>query len=423
MARRQRPIAIDLFAGAGGMALGFEQAGFDVVAATDIDPVHCAVYEYNFPSWSVICADARQIHGSDILARADAPRGRIDVVFGGPPCEGFSVIGKRDLDDPRNALVFHFMRLVLEIQPNYFVMENVPGLMAGTHREFLHEIMARFTSNGYAVNCQVLNAAEFGVPQARKRVFVMGCRLGLDLPSFPTRTHAPSDGCHTGAATRKTPTVWDAIGDLPEVEAYPELLERDWIRVKLGKGSRYARMCRTLDSDPADFSYPRKYDRSILTGMQRVQHRADTIRRFKNTAWGEKELKGKLKRLDPNGLCNTLRAGTPSDRGSHSAARPIHPHSPRYITVREGARLHSYPDWFHFHRTKWHGFRQVGNSVPPLLARAIASQVVSALGVRPRKPRKDITLREDSALLSLNMSEAAVRFAVDRRVIAPRKRH
>lgn len=421
--QEQRPTAIDLFAGAGGMALGFEQAGFDIIGAIDIDPIHCATYEYNYPLWYILCADAREIRGGDILQLADLTHEQVDVVFGGPPCEGFSVAGKRDIDDPRNALVFHFLRLVLEVQPKYFVMENVPGLVAGTHKKFLAEVLERYRTNGYNVPAfQQLDAADFGVPQRRRRVFLIGSRQDQPVASYPNPDHRAIDEVNGRHNMPKTPTVWDAIGDLPEIEKHPELLERDWLTDVPHPAGSYARRLDGMTRDPHDFSYPRVWDDSVLTGMARTRHGPNAIADFRATEWGHVEPKSHLFRLHPNGLCNTLRAGTPSDRGSFTAARPIHPYKPRCITVREAARLHSFPDWFRFHATKWHGFRQIGNSVPPLLARALAAGVMNALGKKPTRPRKKIRLPPESHLLTFNMTEAAKWFAVDRCVIEPRCR-
>ena len=134
---QERPIGIDLFAGAGGLSLGFEQAGFDVAAAVEIDPIHCATHEYNFPYSKVICASVTDLTGEDIRQRADLGNRQIDVVFGGAPCQGFSLIGKRTLDDPRNQLASDYVRLVYELQPRYFVFENVKGLTVGRHVKFL----------------------------------------------------------------------------------------------------------------------------------------------------------------------------------------------------------------------------------------------------------------------------------------------
>src|ERR1041385_3261010 len=146
-----RPIAVDLFAGAGGLSLGFEQAGFDIAAAVEWDPIHCAAHKLNFPYSAIICADLRTLTGESIRKASGIGRRAIDVVIGGPPCQGFSLIGHRVLDDPRNSLVLHFSRIVEELRPRAFVMENVPGMVTGGHTQVLEETIARFRKAGYRV--------------------------------------------------------------------------------------------------------------------------------------------------------------------------------------------------------------------------------------------------------------------------------
>jgi DNA (cytosine-5)-methyltransferase 1 len=406
----RRPIGIDLFAGAGGLSLGFERAGFDVVAAVEIDPIHSAVHEFNFPKTATICKSVVDLDGAEIRSRAGVGKRDIDVVFGGAPCQGFSMIGKRALDDPRNGLVHHFVRLILELKPKYFVFENVKGLTVGPHKKFLEEIIEAFQSDGtYRVltDYRVLNAADYGVPQDRRRLFLMGARKGFALPTYPE--------------PRRRVSVEEAIGDLPEVEDFPELVERDWTPAKYKTSSSYAKKLRGLVSDPCDFSYRREFDRHILTSSLRTFHTDLSRSRFAATSFGETETISRFHKLDPEGVCNTLRAGTNSDRGAFTSPRPIHPHTPRCITVREAARLHSYPDWFRFHVTKWHGFRQIGNSVPPLLAQAVATQLIEALKIEPIIPETLIELGEPF-LLSFTMADAARYFGVPGNTIAKRER-
>ncbi|MEY3868404.1 MAG: hypothetical protein RLZZ338_2295 [Cyanobacteriota bacterium] len=410
MRKKKRPIGVDLFAGAGGMTLGFEQGGFDVLAAVEFDPIHCATHEFNFPFCSILCRSMTDITAQEIRDNSPIGEQDIDVVFGGPPCQGFSLMGKRALDDPRNELVFHFMRLVIELNPKYFVMENVPGIAIGKHRHFLREIIHDFRANGYDVeeNYQVLKASDYGVPQTRSRLFLLGCREGLPLPKYPA------------ILPGKPPTVWDAIGDLPRIEDYPELWDSDSAIVPYGKPSVYAKRMRGILPLENDYSSPRKFDNQVLTGSIRTKHNEISMKRFEETKWGESEKISRFFKLDPKGLCNTLRAGTASNKGAFTSPRPIHPYQPRCITVREAARLHSYPDWFRFHVTKWHGFRQVGNSVPPLLGKAVASEIIRVLGVTPTKPRKKIDLGNED-LLKLKMSQAAQNYRVPSDIIAPRK--
>ncbi|MEB3829186.1 DNA cytosine methyltransferase [Phormidium sp. CCY1219] len=428
MNNNARPIAVDLFAGAGGMTLGFEQAGFDVLAAVEVDPVHCAIHCYNFPLWKVFCKSVEEMTGGEIRDKSSIGDRAIDVVFGGPPCQGFSTIGKRAEDDPRNSLVFHFIRLVGELQPKFFVMENVRGMTLGKHQEFLGEIIDKFQYYGYTVTLpyKILNAAHYGVPQNRERLFLIGGRQELlqteELKYPPPVTQPPRGSSNLPA----TPTVWEAIADLPAVENYSELRDRDWIERATPEGcatpvSPYARQMRGETPLDRDYAYPRQYNHTVLTGCARTNHSPGAMERFAKTLPGKTEPVSRFHKLDPQGICNTLRAGTPSNRGAFTSPRPIHPIAARCITIREAARLHSYPDWFRFHATKWHGFRQIGNSVPPLLAASVAAQIMERLGDKPLKPTLTIELANPE-LLGLNMSAASKHFGVDPHTIAPRTR-
>ena len=405
-----RPIGIDLFAGAGGLSLGFEQAGFDVVAAVEIDPIHCATHEYNFPHSVSICASVVDLTGTVIRQRSGLLDQDIDVVFGGAPCQGFSMIGKRAFDDPRNQLVFHYVRLVQELNPKYGVFENVKGLTLGKHSEFLEELISALGHIGYRVLVpyRVLNAADFGVPQDRRRLFLMAARADQTLPQYPVPSSART-------------TVWDAIGDLPDADNFAELEQADAVKAKWATNALYAKRLRGTVSDPQDFSHARRFDLNWLTASLRTQHTEVSKKRFMETEHGQTEPISRFRKLPPEGLCNTLRAGTDSARGAFTSPRPIHPFLHRVITVREAARLHSYPDWFRFHATKWHGFRQIGNSVPPLLGRAVAASVMRALGGAAVKPQHVLELGLET-LLTCDMRQAAAYFEVPRDVIAQRTR-
>jgi DNA (cytosine-5)-methyltransferase 1 len=406
-----RPIGIDLFAGAGGMSLGFEQAGFHVAAAVEIDPIHCATHEYNFPKSAAICASVADVDARSIRRAAKIGRSAVDVVFGGAPCQGFSLIGHRVLDDPRNSLIKEFVRLTVDLDAKYFVFENVKGLTIGAPRRILQETVEEFERFGYKVLLpyQVLNARDFGVPQDRKRLFLIGAKKGLGLPVYPLLNAVP------------TTTVWDAIGDLPNPDEYETLWQDDATPAKYGKASRYAKVLRGQTVDPDDLSLARMWNAKLLTSSMRTEHTKLSQKRFKATKPGEVEPISRFLKLDPNGVSNTLRAGTGSDKGAFTSPRPIHPIAPRCITVREAARLHSYPDWFRFHSTKWHGFRQVGNSVPPLLARAVAVQLAAVIG--PQKvPSASPLVLGDENLLRLSPKEAAERYGVSSAVMGRRLR-
>jgi DNA (cytosine-5)-methyltransferase 1 len=395
------------------MSLGFEQAGFEVAAAVEIDPIHGCVHKFNFPLCSVIPKSVKEVTGDEIRTVAGIS-GKVDVVFGGAPCQGFSMIGKRALDDPRNSLVMDFVRLVSELDADYFVFENVKGLTVGRHRKFLEELIEAFDQKGYKVRLPwlVLNAASYRVPQDRKRLFLMGAKKDLKLPLYPacltTRAGKPETGGPLAG-----PTCMDALHDLPDADKFKTLIENDEVRTEAwGIPSLYAREMRCMDPAAWHFGHPRLWNPEILTSSARTLHSDISQLRFEETEPGSVEPISRFFKLSPTGVSNTLRAGTDAARGAFTSPRPIHYRFPRCITVREMARLHGFPDWFRFHRTKWHGARQIGNAVPPPLARAVASSLITAMGLVPQRPKDAIPLGHP-ALLSMDMSRAAFHLEID----------
>ncbi len=410
-----RPIGIDLFAGAGGMSLGFEQAGFDVVAAVEIDPVHCAVHKFNFPHCAVIPRSVVGLKGSEIRLAAGIGNRSVDVVFGGAPCQGFSMIGQRVLDDPRNRLVLEFLRIVSELEAKSFVFENVKGLTVGRHKQFLDEFVAEAKRLGYEIRLpwRVLNASHFGTPQNRERLILYGAKRKEHLPNYPKPTTRPADGRGKLPIDLPLgPSVADAIGDLPDADSFDELVHTDAIRTDAwGEASVYAAELRCRSNNAWHYSYVRNWDPSVLTGSIRTEHSAISRRRFAETESGQTEPISRFYRLSAQGLSNTLRAGTDGARGAFTSPRPIHFSHARCVTVREMARLHGYPDWFRLHSTKWHGARQIGNSVPPPLAREVAASLISALGHVPTRPYEIVDLGAPE-LLEFTVSQAAHHFGI-----------
>jgi len=297
-----------------------------------------------------------------------------------------------------------------------FVFENVKGLTIGRHREFLDELVEAFDREGYRVRLpwQVLDAAEYGVPQHRERLILIGAKKGTTLPSYPAPSTIPSDrepmpltGLSFG------PTCRDALADLPDADLYPSLGAADFVKVThpTRPDNAYAIEMRCIEASSWHLGYVRAWDPKILTSSARTSHSEISQRRFESTRPGAVEPISRFFRLPPGGLSNTLRAGTDGSRGAFTSPRPIHYEHSRCITVREMARLHGYPDWFRFHVTKWHGAPQVGNSAAPPLGRAIASEVMKAIAAIPTRPERSIALG-DPALLSLDLTAAASRFGV-----------
>lgn len=410
-----RPIAIDLFSGAGGLSLGFEQAGFDVVAAIEVDPIHAAIHRYNFPTCEVIPTSIAHLGAATIRERAGIGARDVDIVIGGPPCQGFSLIGQRAIDDPRNTLVREFVRVVKELSPRCFLFENVKGLTLGKHRQFLEELVTEFDSLGYRIRMpwQVLNAVNYGVPQDRERLFLLGAKTGTPMPAYPAPTTVRASSFRTLSLLPCTPTCAEAIGDLPDAESFDELLDGDSVRTdRWGNPSGYAAEMRSLCDDAWHFGYRREWEPTVLTSSARTEHTEISRGRFSRTQPGAVEPISRFFKLPREGVANTLRAGTDAARGAFTSPRPIHYEKDRCITVREMARLHGFPDWFRLHRTKWHGARQVGNAVPPPLARAIAAEFVKALGVEVARSRETLRLG-DPVLLEMDMTEAARYWGID----------
>ena len=409
-----RPIGIDLFAGAGGLSLGFEQAGFDVKAVVEIDPVHCAVHKFNFPDAAVLCKSVEGLTGDEIRRAAAIGDRTVSCVFGGAPCQGFSLIGHRALHDPRNRLALDFVRIVEELDAETFVFENVKGLTVGDHKTFLEELVEAFGIAGYACRLpwKVLNAGHYGTPQSRERLILMGAKKGRTLPDYPF-----AETNIAGKPVRLPglpfgPSCADAIGDLPDADLFATLRTGDSVvTTRFGAPSAYTAELRGLGNDAWHYGYPRDWDPSVLTSSARTEHTDISRRRFLETEPGTVEPISRFFRLPDDGVSNTLRAGTDGARGAFTSPRPIHYRHNRCITVREMARLHGFPDWFRFNVTKWHGARQIGNAVPPPLARAIAGKIVSTLGVVPTRPEALVPLG-DPALLCFDLSAAAAHFAV-----------
>ena len=370
------------------MSLGFEQAGFDVLAAVEYDPVHVATHQFNFPLTEVLCRDARRINGRDVLNAAHRGWNRhgrsggwpdsVDIVFGGPSCQGFSNIGYQSVDDERNGLLAEFVRLVIEISPRAFCLENVPGLLNVRFAEIRNSAFRSLRMAGYRFSEDValLDAANYGVPQHRKRVVIVGIRDGVPEHISPL-----------GAQLR---TVRDALEGLPSPSNYPELTWQDSVRLGPADTARrrnskgeYARSLSGLERDYEDKSRDRSWNNLFLTNSLVTNHSIETVKRFEATDCGTTEPISRYFRLALDEPARTLRAGTGRERGAFTSPRPIHPTEARTITVREAARLHSYPDWFRFNTTNWHGHRQVGNSVPPLLARAVGNSIARSLGHAP----------------------------------------
>jgi DNA (cytosine-5)-methyltransferase 1 len=388
--------------------------------------ISAAAHRYNFPLTEILCRDVRCVKGRDLIEAAkhgwrhhhregEPWDGVVDALIGGPSCQGFSEIGRHDLNDERNGLLLEFVRLVIEIRPRMFCLENVPGLLHAAHKSLRDNALTKLQKAGYNVTGMevALNAADFGVPQNRRRLLIMGsAETKIEVPQ-------PFPDSHV--------TVAEAFEGLPDPTDYAELIETDSvllseadIAARAATVAQYARVLAGLSRDPSDRSWPRLWNSLLLTNSRTSVHTAASVARFSATPQGSAEPVSKFYRLSLDGQSRTLRAGTGRERGAFTSPRPIHPIQPRVITIREAARLHSFPDWFRFNVTNWHGHRQIGNSVPPLLARAVAEQLIAAIGVFPQRPISTINLG-DETLLRLHPGEAMLAMSAHPDQVPPRR--
>lgn len=349
---------VDLFCGTGGFSLGAHRAGYRVGAAFDIDPVLTSSYRDNFPGTKL---NLRDIGALDAKSVREAANGPVDGIFGGPPCQGFSAIGKRSPSDPRRELLHHFFRLVRDLSPSFFIMENVQGLAYEDARGVL-ELALDLVRDRYSIlGPVILDAAEFGAATRRPRLFV----IGIDKDKAEPMTVADLN-----AFKRPATDVRSAIGDLVAATCVGTEDGFDvWELPSRAGASDYAAAMRRPD------------DR--ITGHGATLHTDKVIERFSTVPPGGRDDVGRHPRLAWSGQCPTLRAGTGADRGSFQSVRPIHPEINRVITVREAARLQGFPDSHRFHPTVWHSFRMIGNSVSPIIAEALFSAVRARLATAP----------------------------------------
>lgn len=345
-----KPTVIDLFAGVGGLSLGFEQAGFHIVLANEYDDEIAAAYRKNHRKTKMVVGDITALNLEDTFG---AFAGKIDVIIGGPPCQGFSQKGQRKtIHDERNFLFKYYVKVVELVRPKYFVMENVPNLLTAEKGYFQKEIVDLFNEMGYSLNAGILNAADYGVPQNRRRAVIIGKRDGEAL-ALPTKTE-------------ERVTIWDAIGDLAYLESGEGQEEQQYVNLP---ASDYAKSLRG--------------DMCVLHNHVATKHSKLALERLAlippncgkevlpNEHLTKSIYSGTWSRMikDDISVTITTRFDTPS------SGRFTHPYLNRAITVREAARIQSFPDSFVFTGTKSSQMKQVGNAVPPRLANAIATVI------------------------------------------------
>jgi len=332
---------VSLFSGGGGLDLGLEMAGFKTVSANEFVHLACETLRHNFPHANIIEEDIQKVTGKELMAGHRA----IDLVCGGPPCQSFTILGQRkSFDDPRGALVFEYVRIIKEIKPKAFIFENVKGLTTVNGGEDWKKLLQYFhDETGYKIYYKVLNSADFGIPQYRERVFIVGFKSHKVEFRFPESTHVKPSSIFSHEKPVYL-TVRDAFAPLHDG----------------------------------------------LTNHEKRIHGERVYNRYKLIPPGGRDKIDHTDRLEWDKPSGTVLVGSSAGGG-----RPhIHPEEHRHITVREAATLQSFPLEYEFKGGSTAQYRQVGNAVPPLLAKPIGEEIIKALSSVSKK--KTCRIEEES---------------------------
>ena len=371
------PVVVDLFAGVGGLSLGASRAGFFVLGAIDTDLQAMEAHKTNFRNTRHVSADVAQLTGRNLRTALDLKGDQPAGIIGGPPCQGFSNIGRRNENDGRNHLFVDFFRIVSELKPAFFLAENVPGIMRPAN-DRIRENALSFVSDQYTMLPPLqIKASDYGAPTDRTRIFFYGY-----LPDRINRLTEDSFLPPTAVATVR---VKDALEGLPSKVLPSWQKENEGWRISRcrGQGEFFSRLHGHVPSGVGDpVALHRLKTECRSSGTLGTRHSPVVMERYASLKPGERDRVSKSQRLDPDGFCPTLRAGTGPDMGSYQAVRPIHPTRPRVITPREAARLQGFPDWFIFSPSKWQSFRQIGGSVSPIVAERLLSVIRASIIVQ-----------------------------------------
>jgi len=364
---------IDLYSGVGGLSLGAVKANFDLIGAVEHEKRIIDSHSKNFPTVNHICADVSSLSGRDLTSLTGLGNSELTGLIGGPPCQGFSTIGKRNILDNRNKLFADFFRLVMELRPVFFLAENVPGILNEQYSDIRKNAL-KIAENHYDILEPIkINASEYGAATIRTRVFFIGVRKdvsGAEL--IPAAIYK--------LKTSATNFVKDALQGLPlKISDTWLTYNSSWQKTTPIVNSKYLNSLNSIIENVGQENAINRFLKAEVSSCFGTKHSSDITKRYAELLPGKQDNISKSVKLKENGYCPTLRAGTDSSKGSYQAVRPIHPTESRVITPREAARLQGFPDWFQFHETKWHSFRQIGNSVCPIAAQKVLCAVKSTL--------------------------------------------
>ena len=355
--------AIELFSGAGGLSIGLEKAGFQVQLANEIEKDFAAKFSFNHPAARMINADIHEIDFSSEVKKLGC--GKIHLVSGGPPCQGFSTVGSKNKRDPRNSLFQEYLRAVSEIEPDYILFENVSGFKKLYEGDIYGSLISELSQLGYKTSGGILEASNFGLPQFRQRTIVIGWRHDRPEVALPEPTHFDQLGLFAGKAKV---TLIEAISDLPEIESG-------------GSADQYGLQPLT------EYQNAMRFGCLALTEHNSAKH-GEKMREILSLIPPGGSIEDLPQRLRPKGYFkNTYARLVPHkpsptitrNFGTPSSSRCVHPFQNRALSTREGARLQGFPDRHVFLGAKTSKNLQVGNAVPPIFGEIIAREIIQSL--------------------------------------------
>jgi len=406
----KKPKVISLFCGAGGCSLGFQNAGYQIVYSSDIDKSAIGTYKHNFSNTNSEIKDIKELDCQKLLNKLNLEIGELDFLIGGPPCQGFSTAGMKFWDDPRNILLKEYIRCLNEIKPKWFLMENVEGLLTSKKGEYICEAAKAFIGLGYSIRIEKVYSHEYGVPQRRKRVLIIGNRANIDF-SFPVPIHYATGKIFKNSSI----TINDCLENLPipnneigKSVTYPKIIEENQL----------FNYFKNKDNYVSDHYAPK------INGIQlkRIKHlkQGQTMKDLPEELQ-HKSFKRRANRRVMDGTPTEKRGGAPTGLKRLIEKQPsltitsaatrefIHPIQNRPLTIRECARIQTFPDNFDFIGSQNQKIKQIGNAIPPLLAQYFAEHIASNYGFDDCKNRSEGELIGFSLSKSNGLSPALQR--------------
>jgi DNA (cytosine-5)-methyltransferase 1 len=382
-----RHTAISLFCGSGGCSLGFKQAGYEILFASDLNKAAIGTYQTNFPETKAVDADIRHLDFNEVLAKLGLAVGELDILIGGPPCQGFSTAGLRFWDDPRNMLLKEYIDALHVIKPKWFLMENVEGLLTADKGKYIYEVVSALIECGYQIRLEKVYAQEYGVPQRRKRVIIVGNRLGIDF-RFPE----PTILTHGKIFRYSDITLRHTIAGLPKSSSnaqeqidYTSQPTNSWEKYLRGTASKvvdhFSPKMTDLQIRRIEALKPGQTMKSLPSELQHESFKKRAHRRVMDGTPSEKRggAPSGLKRLFFDEPCLTITGA--------STREFIHPHEDRPLTIREAARIQTFPDDFLFLGSASDKIQQIGNAIPPLMSYTFAKHIQEKYGFEQESDR------------------------------------